>query len=200
MARVEAASWPAELASPARTMLARVLAWPEGQLVAEADSRIVGVSTAQRITASFLCEHIASYEALTDQDRFTRSHHPEGEIYQLVGVGVLPDFRGHRLGRVLVDEQIARARRLPGIRRIIGFTRPVGYGQHPDLPVDEYVRWTDESGQPCDPVLAFHLTAGAKLVSVHPDFRPRDTASGRAGVLIEYPLSIPDQAPPVDAG
>lgn len=189
MARVETASWPASLASPARTMLARILAWPEGQLVVHADGRIVGVSTAQRITDSFLRAHNSSYETLTDHDRFTASHHAAGEIYQLVGVGVLPEFRGYRLGRLLVDEQITRARQLPGVQRIIGFTRPVGYADHADLSIEEYVRRTDETGQPCDPVLAFHLTAGAKLVSVHPEFRPRDAASGRAGVLIEYPLT-----------
>ena len=88
----------------------------------------------------------------------------------------------------VVDHEIALARGLPGVRRIIGFTRPAGYHEHPDMPIEEYVALRRENGEYHDPVLQFHLGSGAKLISIHPDYRPADTDAGAYGVLIEYPL------------
>lgn len=169
-------------------------------------------SSAQRITAEFLQTNCHSYRAMTDDNRFAASHHPEGEIWQLVGVASWPVYRGLQLGRRLVDEQIALARRTPGIQRIIGFTRPAGYHRCPQLTIEEYLQAvmaglglpeheavlnlpageTATAGgagkPPRDAVLAFHLRFGARIVSVHAGFRPNDTQSLGYGVLIEYPL------------
>ena len=188
MARVDAASWPAALATTAAEWVARILAFPAGQLVAERNERIVGSSSAQRITSVFLVENDTSYELVTDTNRFTHSHNADGEIYQLVGVGVLPECRGENLGRQLVDRQITFARSLPDVRRIVGFTRPAGYHAHENIAINEYVHGRDENGHAVDSVLAFHLDTGACVVSIHADFRSNDVAARSYGVLIEYPV------------
>lgn len=186
MATVDALSWPAELAVSAETVRQRILAYPEGQQVATVDGAMAGVSSAQRISAAFLSANSATYDSITDANRFTASHRSDGEIYQLIGVGVNPAFRGLNLGRLLVNRQIAFARSLPGVQRVVGFTRPANYSQHSELPIDEYLKLRKPNGRVVDPVVAFHVSAGAHVVSVHFDFRPTDRASCGYGVLIEY--------------
>lgn len=187
MAAVDALSWPPALAVPEETVRARIRSYPQGQQVVLVDGELAGVSSAQRITESFLAAHSDSYDAVTDCDRFTASHDPAGEIYELVGVGVNPAFRGLNLGRRLVDRQIAFARSLPGVRRIVGFTRPAKYARQAELPIDAYLQQRKRNGRIADPVLAFHLHAGARIVSTHKNFRPNDADSCGYGILIEYP-------------
>ena len=187
MAAVDQVSWPTNMSTGADGYHCRVLAYPAGQLLAVSNGEIVGVSTAQRITSEHLKQNSNNYARVTDSDRFTTSHNDAGEIYQLIGVSVLPKFRGFNLGRQLVDEQITRARQLPEIQRIIGFTRPAGHHEHAEIPMSTYISMHRSSGMHIDPVLAFHLEAGAEIVSLHKGFRPEDTESNGYGVLIEYP-------------
>lgn len=188
MAEIDRQSWPEELATTRTEFEARIAAYPEGQWVAEEAGRILGVASAQRITEECLQKNGASYAALTDGNRFTRSHTPDGEIYQLVGVGVSPKYWGRQLGRKLVDQQIAFARSLPGVRRIVGYTRPARYYRHQNLMIEDYVDACREDGRRVDPILAFHLEAGARLVAIQPNFRPNDRQACGYGVLIEYPV------------
>ena len=188
MAEVDRQSWPPALATTAAEFVARMEAYADGQLAAVFDGRVVGSAAAQRVTEEFLADNQSSYEPLTDHNRFTHSHTPSGEIYQLIGVGVVPSFRGRQLGRQLVDFQLNFARSLAGVRRIVGFTRPAGYAQHVAVPIEEYVRRRGNDGRLLDPVLAFHVDAGAQIVSIHKGFRPADDDACGYGVLIEYPL------------
>jgi GNAT superfamily N-acetyltransferase len=188
MSEVDRQSWPTSLATSVEGFRSRIEAFPSGQLVADSDGRIVGAAGAQRVTRAFFNAHIRDYDLVTDSDRFTASHDSHGEIYQLIGVGVAPEFRGGRLGRQLVDRQIAYARSLAGIERIMGFTRPAGFRKHQQLSIDQYVALRDSNGRHVDPVLSFHVSAGAQILSVHPGFRPNDEQSGGYGVLIEYAL------------
>jgi GNAT superfamily N-acetyltransferase len=189
MADVDRQSWPAQLATTADEFAARIAAYADGQLVAISAGRVVGTASAQRITAEFLAARSGSYDSITDDNCFTHSHTGRGEIYQLIGVGVLPEVRGRRLGRMLVDRQIELARSLNGVQRIVGFTRPAAYSQHPGIPIKEYVQARDSNGNLLDPVLAFHIEAGARIVSVHANFRPSDSDACGHGVLIEYASS-----------
>lgn len=192
MALVDERSWPAALATNAARMLARVLAYPEGQWVAESQGRIVAVSSAQRIDEEDLRTKTASYAEITDDDRFAATHRPEGTVHQLVGVGVLPEFRGDDLGRQLVDRQIAMALADPRVTRIVGFTRPVGFARFAARTggtLDEYLAQRTPEGRCIDPVVAFHVDAGARIVSLHEGFRPADVDTCGASVLIEYPVA-----------
>lgn len=198
VAHVERLSWPAGMAADEERIAARLKAFPVGQLVAERDGRIVGYASAQRISSDLLDRRPLTYDALTDGGRFTRTANPEGDVVQLVGVAVLPEERGSGLARKLVDRQILEARRMPGVRRIVGVTRPVRYQRYPEMPIEEYVARRNARGHAADPVLSFHLDSGARLVSVHPEFRPEDRASRGHGVLIEYPVA--SNAPPPERG
>ena len=188
MAQVDRLSWPEKLATTEDQFVARLAAFPEGQWVAEQSGRIVAVSSAQRIPESLISDSHCDHNSITDQGRFTNTHVTDGDVYQLIGVGVLPEYRWLQLGRRMIDHQLAFARSLTGVHRIVGFTRPVRYHRYSDVPIDEYVRRRTPAGRSLDPVLSFHLDSGAKLVSVHPGFRPEDTKSCGYAVLIEYPV------------
>ncbi len=186
IAEVEAASGPASLAASRDTIAERLSVFADGQWVALLADRVVGAASAQRISPARLESQPLTYRNITDNSSFRRTHLPDGKIYQLVGVGVAPAGHGMACGRALIDRQIDFARQLDGVSRIIGFTRPVRFHRFPQLSVDEYVKRRSESGRTADPVLSFHLDSGAKLVSIHPDFRPNDTESRGYGILIEY--------------
>lgn len=188
MAAVEQESWPGDLGASESDFLARIEAYSEGQLLVEQNNQVIAVCTAQRISQQILLD-VKSYDAITDGGRLTGTHNANGDVYQLVGVGVARRFQGLDLGRRLVDEQIERARSIDGIKRIVGFTRPATYSRYPNLTIEEYLAKRGGSGDPIDPVLAFHLNAGARIVSVHAGFRPEDTQSHGYGILIEYPIT-----------
>ena len=188
MAAVEVASWPAPLAASRDGIATRVETFPLGQLVATLDGVIVGTAYAQRITSRHLAQTPATYDVVTDSGTLAGSHDSLGDVYELVGVGVSRTGHGIGIGRVLIDRQIKLARSLPGIKRIVGFTRPVRFHRHPEVSIEDYVLLRSGGGRLIDPVLSFHLDSGARLVSIHPDFRPLDTESGGYGVLIEYPV------------
>lgn len=188
MAVVETASWPAELAADRDAIASRFHVYPAGQWVAILDGEIVGVAYAQRVSVERVFGATPTYETVTDHATFGQSHVATGPIYQLVTVGVLPTANGRRIGRQLIDQQLAFARGLTGVDRIVGFTRPVGFYRS-EFSIEDYVRQRKPDGKLIDPVLSFHLDSGAMLVSLHPNFRSADTASRGFGVLIEYATS-----------
>ena len=126
LAAIEREAWPAAMAADPLQIQSRIAAFSGGQLVAELDGAPVGIAWSQRITTSHLTADPVTFDRLTDCGRFAGSHYSQGEIYQLIGVAVSAAGRHVRLGRRLVDAEIAHARALPGVQRILGFTRPIG--------------------------------------------------------------------------
>lgn len=190
LAEIDAESWPEGLVTTVEQWRSRLAVFAEGQLVVEYDGQPAVVAAAQRISEAFLNAGPMTYRRLTDDGSFARSHDPQGEIYQLVAVGASAVVNGLGLGRKLIDRQIEQARAMPGIKRIIGLTRPARYYRHPELPIEEYVNLRNKTGRRYDPVLEFHLGGGAQLVSIHSEFRPEDVQARGYGVLIEYPVHL----------
>jgi len=186
--RIDAESWPAGLGISAEQWHARLATFPAGQITALFDGEIAAVAAAQRITDAFLHAGPVTFDRLTDCGTFRNSHDPAGEIYQLVAVGAGALVRGFGVGRKLIDRQIEFARSLPGVKRIVGITRPARYYRHPELAIEQYVELRNKTGRRFDPVLEFHLGSGARLISTHAAFRPDDTEALGYGVLIEYPV------------
>jgi GNAT superfamily N-acetyltransferase len=186
LVRLETDCWPEALAADSLQIEARIAAYRDGQWVAELDGQLLGYSSAQRIAAELLQGNRLNYETVTDGDRFTDTHDDNGEIYQLVGVSSHPASRGQGIGRQLVDLQVERAWTLDGIHRVLGFTRPSGRHLEPHHSLTQYLDLHSAGSQP-DRTLAFHLDAGAFVVSHHENFRPQDLQCLGAGVLIEYP-------------
>lgn len=188
MAQVEADSWPEPLAASREAVATRVSVFAAGQWVAVREGQIVGTASAQRVHPDLLTGEGLTYERVTDNGTYRHTHSPDGTVYQLVGVGVPRAGQGFGAGRQLIDRQIEYARGLDGIERIVGFTRPARFHRFPNLSINEYVERRSRSGRVADPVLSFHLDSGARLVSIHADFRPEDWEARGYGILIEYPV------------
>ncbi len=188
MARIERERWPVELANSVENIASRIETFPHGQWAATLDDEIVGVIFAQRLTRLFFESTPWSYDALTDHGTFRGSHDLGGEIYQLVDVSVSRAGKGNNLGRRLVDRQVEFARGLDGVKRILGFTRPVKFHEHDEVSMDEYVQLRGDDGKQIDPVLSFHLDNGASLVQPVERYRPDDPDTCGYAVLIEYPF------------
>ena len=186
MARIESECWPAEIVTTKPQIESRIATYTAGQWVAVIRDEIVGTIFAQRITEEYFGKTAAQYDALTDNGSFVDSHDDQGEIYQMVGVSVLPSAKGRGLGRALVEKQIDFARSITAVKRIIGFTRPVKYHEHSGFDIREYVDLRREDGGRVDPVLSFHLDNGATFKGAFEGYRCEDKESLGYGILIEY--------------
>lgn len=156
--------------------------FPEGQWVALAGQRVVGMS------AGFLCtfdlDHPHhTFDEIIDYGYFTR-HDPTGQHFYGADVSVHPEYRGRRIGRRLYDARktLVRRRSLKGI--VIGAMIPgfANYRQAMDAPtyVDRVV-----AGELFDPTLSMQLRQGFRVRGLLPNYLP-DTATDGWAVLLEW--------------
>jgi hypothetical protein len=61
--------------------------------------------------------------------------------------------------QALID--LAKSKKLNGV---VVPVRPTAKAQHPWVPIADYMSWTDDSGEPYDPCLRCHTSAGGKLI------------------------------------
>ena len=88
----------------------------------------------------------------------------------LVGVQILlqPDLRNRGLSYDLLEsmKHVARTR---GFEYIALPVRPVIKHLYPLVPMEEYILWTNQKGEPFDPWIRVHVKAGGKISSVCPE-------------------------------
>ena len=51
-----------------------------------------------------------------------------------------------------------------GLDGLVAPVRPSAKAKYPNVPIEDYITWTDERGRPFDPWLRSHLAAGGKLI------------------------------------
>jgi GNAT superfamily N-acetyltransferase len=84
--------------------------FPEGQFVAIAGEKVVGMTTSIRLPETFLAADHGFDEVI--EGGFCTSHDPTGEWLYGVDVGVHPDYRGHGIARELYRARHDTCRRL----------------------------------------------------------------------------------------
>lgn len=87
----------------------RLLAYPEGFIVAECEGQVVGYGTSER----WLTER----EPTMNEDPLL-THHLQGKIFCITGMAVLKVFRGQGIGSALLVRLVAVAREM-GCEKII---------------------------------------------------------------------------------
>lgn len=139
---------------------------------------------------------LTSWDAFTAKGWTNRVHRSTGNTGFLVGVGVVPEFRGqlvdHNLrwsGKYKVSILLV-ARTLDilfdqGVRQVIGNARVPCYHQKPGLTIDEYCQLRRDDGKLFDPVLLFHESLGAKILKPVP-YAMDDAESLNAGCWVIY--------------
>ncbi len=158
-------------------------AFPEGQLLAEADGEIIGYATSLIVQLDDDA-HTYAYEEITGGGTFS-THDPSGDTLYGADIAVRPEWRRHGVSRLLYEKRIVLMKRY-NLRRMVAYGRIPGYTEHAGkMTAEEYVQKVvaDEMN---DPSLSAHLRAGYNVRKVLLDFL-WDNASLNYSTLLEMP-------------
>jgi acyl transferase domain-containing protein/SAM-dependent methyltransferase/NAD(P)-dependent dehydrogenase (short-subunit alcohol dehydrogenase family)/acyl carrier protein len=195
---LEAQCWAAPLRTQEAEIRRRLDACPEGCLVLERGDRVAAAIYSQRI---------ARIEAL-ERIRFVQVgslHRADAPVVQILGLNVRPETHDLGLGGRLLAFFLHLCSLRGGVERACGITRFRNFPDHPELTLQAYLRREGPDGRPQDPILHFHVSHGARIRCLVPDYRPEDADNRGAGVLVEYdrlhgaPASIESTASTLDA-
>lgn len=180
-------SWsPAQLAS-------HLEVFPEGQLVAEVDGRVVGM-------AASLIVLWDDYTMETNWRDFTangtfRNHDPEhGRTLYGAEVMVHPAFQGKGIGKRLYQGRRAIVTRRKLLRVRAG-ARLAGYHRYADQMTAEQYSRRVVKGELSDPTLSFQLGQGFQVIGVAANYLRHDPESlGYAAVIewLNYGVATPE--------
>ncbi len=175
-----------------RHLLSHQRVFPQGQMVAEVDGKVVGAvaSLVVDLGPDPLRNH--TWVGITDGGYFT-NHNPNGDTLYGADVYVHPDCRGKGVGATLYEARRELCRRL-NKRRILAGGRLWNYEEHAHkMSAEEYAQRV-AAGEFRDLVLSFQLREGFSLRGVMPHYL-RDPKSHNYGSLVEW-LNPAYKAPP----
>ncbi len=154
--------------------------FPDGQLVATRDGRVVGsVSTLIVRGKHALARH--TWTQITSDGRFT-DHDPDGDTLYLADIYVAPEAWGTGVGPFLYDALKALCREL-GLARVVAGGRMWGYSQFAGT-AQQYVEAV-QRGEVADRVLTSQLRAGFEVRGVLPGYL-HDARSRSFATLLEW--------------
>ncbi|MCA9698532.1 MAG: GNAT family N-acetyltransferase [Myxococcales bacterium] len=155
--------------------------FPEGQLLAEVEGRIVGYATSLIVQLDDRVHY--TYDEITGQGTFS-SHTPAGDTLYGSDIAVHPDFQGRGVAQALWvgRRELLRAYNL---RRMIAYGRLPGYPHYAgQLTAREYVEEVS-GGRIHDQALTAHLRAGYRVNDVRLDLMA-DPSSLDWATILEY--------------
>ena len=156
--------------------------FPEGQLVAVQDGRIVGYATSLIVQLDDDSPW-HSYAETTGNGTFS-THDPSGDTLYGADIAVHPEHQGHGIAGLLYDARVAVVRRF-NLRRMVAGGRIPGYRAHAGrMTAEEYVERVVR-GELSDPALNAHLKAGYRVRGVHMGYI-RDEQSLDYATFIEW--------------
>ena len=142
-------------------------AFPEGQVLAEADGKVVGYATSLIVQLDD-DNRPYTYEEITGGGTFT-THDPSGDTLYGADIGVDVDYRGLGVSKLLYEQRKKLMRRY-NLRRMVAYGRLPGYNEHVGkMTAEEYVQKV-MSGEISDLSLRAHLRAGYTVKRVLLDF------------------------------
>lgn len=158
-------------------------AFPEGQMLAEIDGRVVGYATALIVQLEDDAQTY-TYDEITGGGTFA-THDPSGDTLYGADIGVDEAFRGLGISRMLYDARKRLMQRY-NLRRMVAYGRIPGYNEHAGkMTADEYVQKV-VNGEILDVSLRAHLSAGYSVKKVLLDFL-WDNSSLNYSTLLEMP-------------
>lgn len=168
--------------------------FPEGQLVAEEDGRILGGVSSLIVSLGDDPYRPHTYAGITDSGYF-HNHDPKGDTLYGADVYVDPELRGRGIGNLLYEARRQLCRKL-NLRRILAGGRIHGYRERAnEMSPETYVAKV-ETGEIRDLVLSFQLREGFVTRGLLRNYI-RDPLSLNCATLIEW--LNPDHKP-TDAG
>lgn len=157
--------------------------FPQGQLVAEVEGRIVGAAASLVVDLGPNALRHHTWAGITDSGYFT-NHDPMGDTLYGADVYVHPDARSLGVGAALYAGRRRLCRKL-NKRRILSGGRLWNYGDHHDTLSPEEYAYRVAKGELKDLVLSFQLREGFVLRGVMPHYLS-DPRSLNHASLIEW--------------
>jgi len=157
--------------------------FPDGQLLAEIDGRIVGSSSSLVISLSPEYEEHDWFE-ITGNGLFS-NHNASGDTLYGADLSTHPEFRNMGIGTMLYDARKELAMRL-NLRRILAGGRLYDYCKYSHMMSAKEFAEKVVRGELQDPVLSFQLKNGFKYIKVLPNYL-LDRRSLNFASLIEWP-------------
>jgi predicted amidohydrolase/GNAT superfamily N-acetyltransferase len=157
--------------------------FPQGQLVAELDGRIMGAVATLIVDLgpNPLRDH--TWAGITDSGYFT-NHNPQGDTLYGADIYVHSDARGKGIGAALYERRRQLCQQL-NLRRILLGGRLWNYFEHADeMSAQEYASRV-AAGELRDLVLSFQLREGFSLRAVMPHYL-KDSHSQNHASLLEW--------------
>jgi predicted amidohydrolase/ribosomal protein S18 acetylase RimI-like enzyme len=157
--------------------------FPEGQICAEYNSKIVASSGSLVLDFNLYGEH-HGWDEVSDNGMI-RNHDAKGNTLYGIEIMVDPDYRGLKLARRLYDARKQLAKQMNLMRIILGGRIP-GYVKHSDqMSAREYVDKVINKVL-VDPVLTTQISNGFVLKRLLPDYLASDGESKGYATFLEW--------------
>jgi hypothetical protein len=152
----------------------RMMLHPHGQWVATVEGNVVGAMYTQRVYSvdALIC---------TTFDKQHLLHNTDGKIVQLLGVAVLPEYASLQISQALRDFVVRLAWMDPSCTEVVAMTRCSSI-------TESIERYHEKIRNIDDPTLQFHVSGGAVVVAIVPDFRSNDYNNFGHAIMIQYNL------------
>jgi hypothetical protein len=144
---------------------------------------------------------LRSWDEYTAEGCTDKVHNPQGTTGFLVGVGVVPVFRGirvnhnlrwsgeYKISELLIAATLDNLFTHDCVRQVIANARIPFYHKHPEMSVDDYCSFRREDGKLFDPVLRFHERMGAQtLKPVAYSMDDQESLNGGCWVIYRHPF------------
>ncbi len=166
-----------------RHLVSHQRVFPQGQLVAELDGKIVGAAATLLVSLGPDPLRHHTWAGITDSGYFT-NHNSEADTLYGADVYVHPDARSQGVGATLYEARRQLCRRL-NKRRILAGGRLWNYNEHDARMTPEEYAARVVNGELRDLVLSFQLREGFTLRTVMPNYL-QDPRSKNYASLIEW--------------
>lgn len=155
-------------------------AFPEGQLLAEHNGRVVGYATSLIVQ---LADDVSlhSYDEITGLGTFT-THTPSGDTLYGADIAVRPEYRGRGIAQRLYEGRRDLMRRY-NLRRMVAGGRIPGYNAYAGIMTPEQYVEKVVAGELKDPALNAHLRAGYEVKGIFLDYLMDESSLNYATVL-----------------
>jgi GNAT superfamily N-acetyltransferase len=120
-----------------------------------------GVSSTRSSTSFNSCSTTPSKMQSLERDTRFRAYG------MALAVEIAPQHRGRGLSRVVIGAMRDIARR-HGFKNLIAPVRPSWKERYPLTPIEKYISWTTDGGQPFDPWIRVHHKLGADILKPVP--------------------------------
>jgi GNAT superfamily N-acetyltransferase len=158
--------------------------FPEGQFVITDQDRVIGMTTTMRTNFDFDNYHHTFKETIAGG--WLSNHDPQGEWLYGLDMGILPEYRGKGLARILYRARQDTARQL-GLKGQLTVGMMSGYGAvRQQMSGEEYYAELLQ-GKRKDPTLTVQMRIGFEPVVLMAD-HVNDPSCGNYGVLIRLDI------------